>query len=116
MQFKLINHFKPLLDAFQVSYKDKYYYWLAIHNILRSVFFSLYGFQIKLRLIIATTILVLFTAYHGYTHPHKNKLVNIQELLLLVNLTIVYAASYYYSENVFAVVTNVMFSLATIQF
>ena len=116
LQFRLINHFKPLLDAFQGSHKNKYNYWLAMHNVLRSVFFALYGFQIKLRLIIATMILVLFTAYHGYTHPHKNKLVNIQELLLLVNLTIVYAASYHCSKNVFAAVISVMISLAYIQF
>jgi len=115
-QFRLINRFKPLLDAFQGSYKDEYHHWLAVHNVLRSLFFALYGFQIKLRLIIATMILVFFTAYHGYTRPHKNKLVNIQELSLLVNLTIMYAASYHYSENVFAVVINIMISFAYIQF
>ena len=77
LQFKIINHFKPLLDAFQGSYKDKYYYWVAVHIMLRSIFFALYGLQIKIRLIIAT---VVFTGWHGYSHPNKNKLVNIQEL------------------------------------
>ena len=116
LKFRLINHFKPLLDAFQGSCKDVCYYWIAIHINLRSVFFALYGFQMKPRLIIATMILVLFTGYHGYIHPNKSKLVNIQELLLLINLTILYAISYQGSDSVFCIVTNVMISLAFIQF
>ena len=116
LKFRLINHFKPLLDAFQGSCKDRCNHWVAIHINLRSIFFALYGFQMKPRLVIATLILVLFTVYHGYIHPNKNKLVNIQELLLLINLTILYAVSYQGSESVFYIVTNVMISLAFIQF
>ena len=116
LKFSLINHFKPLIDAFQGSYKDRYYYWVAVNITLRSIFFALYGFQTNTRLIIATLILIFFTAYHGYTHPYKSKLMNIQELLLLVNLTMMYAVSYHSSENVFSIVTNVMISLAFIQF
>ena len=115
LQFRIINHFKPLLDAFQGSYKDKYYNWIAINIILRSLFFALYGFQAELRLMITTMTLILLTGYHGYIRPNKNKLVNIQELLLLINLTIMYAVSYQYSDNVFSIVTNVMISLVCIQ-
>ena len=93
LQFRLINRFKPLLDAFQGSYKDRYYYWVAVHITLRSIFFSLHGFQIKARSIIATIIFIFFSVYHGYVHPCKNKLVNIQELFLLINLTIMYTLS-----------------------
>ena len=115
-QFRTINRFKPLIDAFQGSYKDKFYNWPAVHIILRSIFLSLYGFQTKPRLIIATIILVLFTGYHGYSHPYKNKLVDIQEFLLLINVTIMYAVSYYGSESIFSVISNTMIGLAFIQF
>ena len=116
MRFRLINRFKPLLDTFQGSCKDKYYYWVAICITLRSIYFALYGFQPKIRVLIGIMILIFFTAYHGYIHPNKNKLVNIQEVLLLINLTIMYAVSYHDSENVFSIVTNIMISLAFIQF
>ena len=116
LRFRLINHFKPILDAFQGSYKDKHYYWVGVHITLRSIFFALYGFQTKLRLLITTLILVLCIAYHSHTFPHKNKLVNIQKFLLLFNLTILYAVSYQYSGSVFSTVTNIMISLAFIQF
>ena len=117
LQFRLINRFKPLLDAFQCSCKDKYYYWVALCITLRrSIYFALYGFQPKVRILIATMILIFLIAYHGYIRPNKNKMVNIQELSLLVNLTIMYAVSYYDSENVFSIVTNVIISMAFIQF
>ena len=114
-QFRIVNQFKPLLDAFQGSYKDRYYYWVGVHLIFRSLFFSFYAFQAKHRLILTAIILILLTTYNGYTHPNKNKLVNIQELLLLLNLTIMYVVSYQGSGSVFSTVTNVMISLAFIQ-
>ena len=62
LQFRLINCFKPLLDAFQGLYKDKYYYWVAVHIMLRSVFLPyMHGFQTKPKLIIVTMILIFFT-------------------------------------------------------
>ena len=113
--FKLINHFKPILDAFQGSYKDRYYYWVAVHIILRGLFFALYAFKIKTRLLLATMILVPFICIFSYICPNKNKLVNLQELLLLINLTIMHAVSYCSGDRVFGIVTKLMISLAFIQ-
>ena len=115
-QFRIVNYFKPLLDAFQGSYKDKYYHWIAVHIILRSIFFSLYGFQVKLRLFLTTIILVLFSVCYGYLQPNKNKLINIQELSLLTNLIIMYVVAILNSENIFSVVINLMIIVAFIQF
>ena len=115
-RFRAINHFKPLLDAFQGSYKDKYYYWIALHLMFRSIFFSLYAFQVKIRLVLANIIVVIFTSYHGYVQPYKNKIVNFQELSMLVNLTILYAVSIQDNEQIFSVITNIMMSLALLQF
>ena len=70
----------------------------------------------KIKLIMTTMILVVFNGCHGYTCPHKKKVRNIHELLLLINLTIMYAVSYQANENIFSIVTNVMISLAFIQF
>ena len=116
LQFKMINRFKPLLDAFQGSYKDKYYYWVALHVTIRSFLFTMYAFQTRLKLILSTMLLMVFSIYSGYVHPHKNKLINIQELVLLLNLTIMYAVSYQSSERIFSIATNAMISLAFIQF
>ena len=116
LQFRIISHFKPLLDAFQGSYKDRYYYWIAVHITLRSLFFTFYAFKTNLRLILSTIVLIFFSIYSGYIHPHKNKLVNIQEVLLLINLTIMYAVSYNCSDYLFSTITDAMISLAFVQF
>ena len=113
---KVQDQFKLLLDAFHGSYKDKYYSWVAVNIILRSWFFALYGFTAQLRLLIATITLIIFANFHGYIHPNKNKLVNIQELLLLLNLTILYAVSYYCGGYFLSLATNIMFSLVFFQF
>ena len=115
LRFKMINRFKPLLDAFQGSYKDKHYYWVVVHITIRSFLFAMYAFQTNLKLILSAMLLMIFSVYSGYVHPHKSKLVNIQELLLLLNLTIMYAASYHGSEKIFSIVTNIMISLTFIQ-
>ena len=116
LQFRMVNHFKPLVDAFQGSYKDRYYYWVAVHLTMRSFLFAMYAFQTSLKLILSSILLMIFSIYSGYVCPHKNKLVNIQELLLLLNLTIMYAVSYQSNESIFSIATNVMISLAFIQF
>ena len=116
VRFRLINRFKPILDAFQGSYKDRYYYWVAVHVILKSLFFALYAFPVKLRLLLATMILVPFSCISGYLCPNKNRMINFQELILLINLTITHAASCYGSDSAFSIVTNLMINLAFLQF
>ena len=115
LQFRFINRFKPILDAFQGSYKDRYYYWVAVHMTMRSVLYAMYAFQTNLKLVLSTMVLIIFGVCSGYICPHKNKLVNIQELLLLINLIIMYAVSYQGSEKTFSIVINVLISMALIQ-
>ena len=113
-RFRLINHFKPILDAYQGSYKDRYYYWVAVHIMLRSSFFVLYAFSSDIRMFSATIILVPFTGTFGYICPYKCKLINFQELLLLINLTIQHALASH--GNSLYIVPNLMISLSFIQF
>ena len=115
LRFRVINYCKPLLDAFQGSYKDKYYYWVGLQLTMRSLFFAMYAFQTRLKLVLSAILLVIFSIYCGYIHPHKNKVVKIQELLLLMNITIMYAVCYQGSERIFSIATNIMISLAFIQ-
>ena len=113
--FKLINHFKPVLDAFQGSYKERYYYWIAVHIILRGVFFALYAFQTNVRLLLASIILVLYVSCFAYILPNKNKLISFHELLLLINLAIMHIAALQNSDHTSHVVINLMISLVFVQ-
>ena len=115
LQFNVINRFKPLLDAFQGSYKDKYYYWVGVHITIRSLLFAMYAFSARLKLILSTMVLMVFSIYTGYVRPHKNKLINIQELMLQFNLSMMYAVSYQGNGRIFSTVINIAISLALIQ-
>ena len=110
----MINYYKPLLDAFQGSYKDKYYYWVGLQLTTRTLFFAIYAVQTRLKLILSTIFLIFFSICNGRIYPHKNKVVNIQELSFLINLTIIYAVSYQRSE-IFGTLLNIMISLVFIQ-
>ena len=113
--FKIVYRFKPLLDAFQGSYKYQYYYWIAINILVRNLFYVVSVFTLELSLIVSTLVLVMFTALNGYIQPNKNNLINIQELLLLVNLSMMYitAATHPHWGNI---VMNIMVSIAFLQF
>ena len=115
-RFKIVNHFKPFLDAFQGSFKDKYHYWLGIQISLRSLFFVFYIFRTQIKLILSTIVLLCYSLSFGYIYPNKNKLVNIQELLLLLNLTIIYAVSYQSNTKIFSSFTNILAVVTFIQF
>ena len=114
-RFKIVNRFKPFLDAFQGSYKDRYHYWLGIQVSLRSVFFVFYTFDTQMKLITSKIVLLCYTLSFGYIYPNKNRLVNIQELLILLNLTIIYAVSYQSNNRIFSVFTNIMVVITVVQ-
>ena len=40
-RFRFINKFKPLLDAYQGPYKDKFYYWTGLQLLMRAVLFGI---------------------------------------------------------------------------
>ena len=71
MRFRIINRFKPLLDAFQGSYKHKHYYWIAVYIILRNVFFALHMFTANVSLIVGAIILIIIIPFMA-TYFHTN--------------------------------------------
>ena len=50
MRFRFISAFKPLLDAYFGSYKDKFYYWTGLQLVLRAIFLALSALKLMLTL------------------------------------------------------------------
>ena len=119
-QFKMINHFKPLLDALHGSHSDKHYYWIAVHIVTRNLLLALHAVNSGIQLAISAMFLVVFGAAYGYIQPYKSRYVNVQELMLLVNLTILYgvAVCYHnYNDNaIFSKTANVMITTTLLHF
>jgi len=85
LRFKVVYRFVPLLDAFQGSYKIRHQYWSAIYIIVRNLLFA-----------------VTAISY-------------IQELILLVNLTILYMAAAVFDNIAFFIIANIMIGCALLQ-
>ena len=115
-KFTLTKHFKSLLDAFQGSFKQKYYYWIGMTVIFRGVFLVLQTVPIRMKMIMSTACVITFSLLFATLRPYKSKFVNIQELVLSLNLSIMYVVSYQGDSNRFSIITNVMISLALLQF
>ena len=85
-RFRMINKFKPLLDAYQGPYKDKFYYWTGLQLLLRIVFFGLSSMDRDINLIVSAVVLASVGGICGITRPFKSKAKNYQELFLVFNL------------------------------
>ena len=92
-RFKIINMFKPLLDAYFGSYKDQYFYWTGLQLILRAVFFVLTAFNRDVNLTSGIIILGVLLCFEGVVHPFKSRYKNIQESLILLNLLAIYVTA-----------------------
>ena len=111
--FRYISRFKPLLDAYQGPYKDKFYYWTGLQLVMRALFFGLSALDRSLNLLTGSLILGIMLALHGIIQPFKSKFRNVQELLLLLNLHGIYVASLYSISKTIAV--RVLVILAFVQ-
>ena len=112
--FKFVHRFKPLLDAYQGPYKDKYYYWTGLHLVMRAVFFGLSALDRNTNLMISVVLLATAGYIYGAVFPFKNNTKNIQEHLMMLNLNCLFVFSLYTSANDIAV--KVLIFLAFLQF
>ena len=112
-RFRCINKFKPLLDAYQGPYKDEYYYWTGLQLVIRVIFFGISTLERNLNFTVGSIVLSATGILQGYCNPYKVKQKNINELLLLSNLLVLYGLSNYVNN---AVVVNVMIIIAAVHF
>ena len=112
-RFRFINKFKPLLDAYQGPYKDKYYYWIGLQLLIRIVFFGLSSVDRNINLIVSAILLAIFSGICGVMQPYKSKTKNYQELILIFNLHGLYVISLH-SHNL--TVVNTIIIMAAVHF
>ena len=115
-RFRFINKLKPLLDAYQVPYKDKFYNWIGIQLLIRITFFGTSSLERGLNLTIGITLFSLIGSIQGVVKPFKNEFKNYQEQLLLINITIMYAFLLYNQETITALAVKTMITMAAFHF
>ena len=116
LQFKLINKFIPLIDAYCGPYQYELYYWTGYQLIIRSVFFGISALSRNVNLALGIVLLSIIVAIHGIMCPYKSAVKNLQELLYLFNLQTLYAISLYSRDVNNMIAVNVLIIMATLQF
>ena len=112
MRLKLVNHFKPLIDAYQGPYKFKYYYWTGIQLVMRAVFFGLSVLDRNINLTVGIILLAIIIVMQRSIIPFKDNYKNLHETGFLLNLLVIYTLSH----DQYNIAVNVMITMAELQF
>ena len=94
-RWRLINYFKPLLDAYFGPYKQKYPFWTGLQLLIRSCFFGLSALSRSASLFSGTVLVGILLYTHGIVQPFKSRFINFQESLVLLDLSAVYITALY---------------------
>ena len=112
MRLKLVNRFKPLIDAYQGPYKYKYYYWGGVQLIMRAVFFGLSALDRNTNLTIGVTLLATISIIQAKISPFKSEYKNFNDLCFLYMLLVIYIFSYRH----YNIVIKIMIIIAAFYF
>ena len=112
MRLKLVNHFKPLIDAYQGPYKYKYYYWAGLQLVIRAVFFGLSALDRNINLTVGIILVAVILVIQRSLIPFKDNYKNLHDASFLFNLLVMYALSHDHYDTAI----NVMIIMAALQF
>ena len=114
-RFKIINHFKPLLDAYQGPYKIKFYYWTGLQLLIRALFFGLSALEKSLNVMLSILLLGTLLWLNEKLSPFKRKGNALMEKLFLSNLYVMLVINISQYDTVNKIVISVLISLAMLQ-
>ena len=115
-RFRFVNKFKPLLDAYQGPYKDKYYNWTGLQLVMRVVFFGISSLDRDINITISILLLSVIIGLHGIIRPFKIKYKNYQEMLLYFNLQGLYVILLYGQGTHDTTIVNVAITVSAVHF
>ena len=111
-RFHYINKFKPLLDAYQGPYKDQYYYWNGLHLVVRVAFLGIASVNKNSKALVGITLISFLCAVTGIAHPFRNRFQNYHEIVLLLNLQVLYIFAQQVQLNMTAINSIIGVALA----
>ena len=116
--FTVAVYINPLLNAYSKAYKNNCCYWIGYELIIRCVLLGtlLAVNNSTIHLIIGNSFLSM--VQFNFQRPFQNDVNNISQMLLNLNLLILYSTSLMLSEdhNICVVVVNTMVGCGVVQF
>ena len=120
-RFRIVNQFKPLIDAYFAPYKDRYRFWFGARLwvlLIVYILFAILRYNPLAHILSQGVILTVFTLAQVALMPFKNNIINWLDLSFMVNallLTMVILYTYSssaadnYAPSVSIAITLVMF-------
>ena len=115
-RFRLINKFKPLLDADQGPYKDKFYYWTGLQLVVRAVLLAITSLDRNNNLTICIIIFSISGGIHGIAQPLKSRIQNYQALLFILYLHVIYVVAFHGQDTKKMTIINIIIVMVAVQF
>ena len=115
-RFKCVNRFKPILDAYQGPYKDRYYYWTGLQLVVRAALLAISSLDRNNNLTICAIIFGILGGIHGVLRPLRSKIQNYQELLFMFYLQGLYIIALNTKDTTDMTAINTTIILVMIQF
>ena len=112
-RFKIVNKFKPLIDAYQGPYKDKCHYWVGLQLVIRATFLGLSSLDRTINLKIGIILITILAGVQGLLRPYKGKIKNYQEFFWLMNLQVLHVVSFHSTSTTY---TTILVTIAMIHF
>ena len=114
MRFSIIHRLKPFIDALQGPFKSQYYYWIGVHLLIRNAMLLISNLEKHLGITIGCIIVMIVAIVHSYLQPYKNRIINLQEVLLFCTYVILSVLLLFDRGDI--IVLNVMVGLSFLQF
>jgi len=105
-----------MLNVYQKPYKTKFYYWTGLQLLTRIVFFGTTLLDNKTNLTTGIVILSILEGVHGMCRPFAKDFKTYQELLLIINLLVLYTFTLSSQGNVNMTGVNIMITMAAVHF
>ena len=87
-QAQFVNHFKRLLNVYQASYKQCYY-WVSLHLLVKALFNALSALEKCTNFTIGVKLLHDTACGSVYMHPFKHWSQSCNEMMMLFNLSFI---------------------------
>ena len=89
LRFRIVNKFKPFIDAYGGLFKDKWRFWFGLRLWITILLFSLdgalQGTNTRVMFIVIIITIVLFILLQNVIRPFKNRFVGALDLSFMVN-------------------------------
>jgi len=110
-RFKIVNTFKPFLDTYTGPYKNHCFYWTGLLLLARVAVFGLTAISEYVSLLAISNLLAIILCLQATMQPFKNKIKNVQESVMLLNLLIVHTTLLYTDKHLAIKVSRILITI-----